>query len=107
MLSRDGKWLVYATRYDAETGLRLRDLSTGRERWLRYPVQRDDQESRFTRDLMPGSAFTHDSKALITSYQGKLWRVEVPSGTAREIPFREGRAAGRTAGEILLRGRHW
>src|SRR5207249_10604759 len=26
VLSSDGKWLVYATRYDAETGLRLRNL---------------------------------------------------------------------------------
>jgi Tol biopolymer transport system component len=88
VLSRDGKWLVYATRLDGETGLRLRDLTTGSERWLRHPVQRDDQESRFTRDLMPGSAFTPDSKALITSYAGKIWRVEVPSGTATPIPFR-------------------
>ena len=88
VLSPDGKWLVYATRYDGETGLRLRDLTNGSERWLRWPVQRDDQESAFTRDLMPGSAFTSDGKALITSYQGKLWRVEVPSGTQTAIPFR-------------------
>jgi len=87
VLSRDGKWLVYATRYDGETGLRLRDLSSGSERWLRYPVQRDDQESRYTRDVMPGSAFTADSRALITSYAGKIWRVEVPGGRATAIPF--------------------
>ena len=88
VLSPDGKWLVYATRYDGETGLRLRDLTNGSEHWLRWPVQRDDQESAFTRDLMPGSAFTSDGKGLITSYQGKLWRVEVPSGTQTAIPFR-------------------
>jgi len=87
VLSPDGKWLVYATRYDAETGLRLRNLWSGDERWLVYPVQRDDQESRFTRDLMPGSSFTPDSKALVVSYGGKIWRVEVPSGEATPIPF--------------------
>ncbi len=87
VLSPDGKWLVYATRYDAETGLRLRNLSSGDEQWLVYPVQRDDQESRFTRDLMPGSSFTPDSKALVVSYGGKIWRVEVPSGQATAIPF--------------------
>ena len=85
--SPDGKWLVYATRYDTETGLRLRNLATGDEKWLAYPVTRDDQESRFTRDLEPGSAFTPDSKALITSYGGKIWRIEIPSGTATAIPF--------------------
>jgi Tol biopolymer transport system component len=87
VLSPDGKWLVYATRYDAETGLRLRNLVTGDEQWLAYPVTRDDQESRFTRDLMPGSSFTPDSRALITSYGGKFWRIEVPSGQASAIPF--------------------
>src|SRR5881396_3862048 len=87
VLSSDGKWLVYATRYDAETGLRLRDLASGDETWLVYPVTRDDQESRFTRDLMPGSAFTPDSKALITSYGGKIMRVDIATGQASEIPF--------------------
>ncbi len=87
VLSPDGAWLVYATRHDAETGLRLRNLSSGDERWLVYPVQRDDQESRFTRDLMPGSSFTPDSKALVVSYGGRIWRVAVPSGQATPIPF--------------------
>ncbi|HWH04295.1 MAG TPA: amidohydrolase family protein [Gemmatimonadales bacterium] len=87
IVSPDGKWLVYATRHDTATGLRLRDLATGDEKWLVYPVSRDDQESRFTRDLEPNSAFTPDSKALITNYGGKIWRVDVPSGQVSGIPF--------------------
>ncbi|MEP6571891.1 MAG: amidohydrolase family protein [Gemmatimonadota bacterium] len=87
LLSKDGTWLVYATRHDAETGLRLRNLTSGDDKWLAWPVTRDDQESRFTRDLMPGSAFLPDGKAIITSYGGKLWRVDIPSGHATEIPF--------------------
>jgi len=87
VLSADGKWLVYATRYDAETGLRIRDLATGDEKWLVYPVTRDDQESRFTRDLYPGASFTPDGQALVVSYGGKMWRVAVPSGQATAIPF--------------------
>jgi Tol biopolymer transport system component len=86
-LSSDGKWLVYATRYDAETGLRLRDLTSGDEKWLVYPVTRDDQESRFTRDLYPGYSFTPDNQALIVSFGGKIQRVAVPSGQVTEIPF--------------------
>src|SRR6185503_13534462 len=35
----------------------------------------------------PGSSFTPDSKALITSFDGSIWRVEVPSGEATAIPF--------------------
>jgi Tol biopolymer transport system component len=42
-LSPDGKWLTYGSRYDAETGLVLRDLASGEERWLAYAIQRDDQ----------------------------------------------------------------
>jgi Tol biopolymer transport system component len=48
----DGKLLVYGTRYETQTGLRVRDLGTGEEPWLKHPIQRDEQESRATRDLL-------------------------------------------------------
>ena len=41
-LSPDGRWLVYGSRHIADTGLRIRDLESGEERWLAWPVQRDD-----------------------------------------------------------------
>ena len=87
--SPDGRWLVYATRYDAREALKLRDLSTGEDRWLLMDVQRDDSQGGGTRDrdVYPGSAFTPDSSALITSFDGKIWRVEVPSGEVTPIPF--------------------
>ena len=86
-LSPDGRWLVYGTRHEAETGLRLRELATGEERWLAYPMQHDDQESRATLDVLPGMSFTPDSRELVASYGGKLWRIPVEGGAAREIPF--------------------
>ena len=87
-LSSDGRWLVYGTRHDQETGLRIRDLSNGNERWLAYPVQRDDQESRATRDVLPTMSFTPDNSAIITTYGGKIWRVPIePGAEATEIPF--------------------
>src|SRR5438093_724465 len=86
-LSPDGRWLVYATRKGAAGALRLRDLSSGDDRWLVENGQRDDQEGAGSRDLAPGSSFTPDSRALITSYGGKIMRVEVPSGRATVIPF--------------------
>lgn len=87
--SPDGRWLVYATRHDAREALKLLDLSTGEERWLVMDVQRDDHQGGGARDrdVYPGSAFTPDSKALITSYGGKLQRVEIPSGAVTAIPF--------------------
>ncbi|MFB6230834.1 MAG: amidohydrolase family protein [Salinibacter sp.] len=86
-LSPNGKWLVYGTRHDAQTGLRIRNRETGEERWLAYPVQRDDQESIATRDVYPGMSFTPDSKALIASYGGEIWRLPVDGGEPSKIPF--------------------
>jgi Tol biopolymer transport system component len=87
VLSPDGKKLVYGTRFDTETGLRIRDLSTGEDRWLKYPIQRDDQESRATRDTLPGYAFTPDGKDLLACYGGKIHRIQVATGEDRVIPF--------------------
>ncbi|MDQ3950293.1 MAG: amidohydrolase, partial [Gemmatimonadota bacterium] len=86
-LSPDGKWMVYATRQDSVTSLRVRDLESGDERMLVTNVQRDDMESRFTRDLLPNMSFTPDSRALITTWNGKIMRVDIPTGRAAEIPF--------------------
>jgi imidazolonepropionase-like amidohydrolase/Tol biopolymer transport system component len=86
-LSPDGRWLVYGTRHETQTGLRIRDLETGEERWLAYPVQRDDQESRATLDVYPGMSFTPDSRSLVAFYGGRLWRIDAQSGAQTEIPF--------------------
>ena len=105
-LSPDGKYLVYGSRYETQTGLRIRDLETSEERWLAYPVQRDEQESVASLDVLPGYSFTPDSRAIIVSYGGKIWRVPAtcasaqnaggaarearpdPSCAATQIPFR-------------------
>src|ERR1044071_1680546 len=86
-LSPDGKWLVYGTRWHSETGLRIRDLGSGEERWLAYPVQRDEQESRATLDVLPGYSFTPDSRSIVVSYGGEIWRVPVDGSAAAKIPM--------------------
>ncbi|MEP6619278.1 MAG: amidohydrolase, partial [bacterium] len=86
-LSPDGKWLVYGTRYVDQTRLRIRNLATNEDEWLTGPVQRDDQESLATLDVYPGMSFTPDSKYLVTTWSGKLWKVAVDTKQATEIPF--------------------
>lgn len=86
-LSPDGKWLVYGTRYNDQTGLVLRDLKTGDEKWLAYPVQHDEQESIAPLGVLPAMSFTPDSKEVVASYGGKFYRIPVAGGDAINIPF--------------------
>jgi len=87
VLSPDGKELLYITRYETETGLRLRNLQTGEDRWVRYPITRDDQESRFTRDLFPGYAFLPDGKEIVYNQDGKIRRLNIQTGAESVIAF--------------------
>jgi len=87
VLSKDGKWLVYGTRYEDKTGLVIRDLKTGNERWLAYPVQRDDQESIAVSGVLPAMAFTPDSKHLLASFGGKINKIDITSGAYKEIAY--------------------
>jgi Tol biopolymer transport system component len=86
-LSPDGRWLVYATRYEDGTALRIRDMQSGDERWLHSAVQRDDMESIADRDAFPGMSFTPDSREVVTSFDGKIWRIPVDAGDPVEVPF--------------------
>ncbi len=86
-LSPDGKYLVYATRHEIKTGLRLRNLDTQEESWLAFPVQRDETESRAPLDAYPGYSFTPDSRAVVVTYGGEIWRVPVDKSAATKIPF--------------------
>jgi Tol biopolymer transport system component len=87
VLSPDGKSLVYATRFETGTGLRVRDIETGEERWLAHPVTRDDQEAVASRDTMPGYAFMPDGKSLIVPAGGKIQRIDFMTGKRTPIPF--------------------
>ncbi len=86
-LSPDGKWLVYGTRHNQHTGLIIQDIESGEEKWLAYPVQRDEQESIAPLGVLPSMSFTPDSKSLLASYGGKIYSIPVSGGAAKEIPF--------------------
>jgi Tol biopolymer transport system component/predicted nucleic acid-binding Zn-ribbon protein len=86
-LSPDGKYMVYGSRYEEQTGLLIRDLDSGDENWLAYPIQRDDQESQAVLGVLPHMSFTPDSKQLVASYGGKIYRIPIAGGNAVEIPL--------------------
>ncbi len=87
VLSPDGTWLVFATRYKTDTALRIRNLQTGAERWLVSPVTRDDQESRASRDTMPRYDFMPDGHTIVVPVLGTLQRIDIATGAATPIPF--------------------
>ncbi len=88
LISPDGRYLVYASRHDARTGLRIRDLETREERWLAFPIQRDDQEGFAVNDVLPGYAFTPDGGAVVIAYGGKIHRIDLRTRADEIIPFR-------------------
>jgi imidazolonepropionase-like amidohydrolase len=87
--SRDGRYLVYASGSGSRIGLRLRDLHTLRERWLVREALDGPPlwPALDSRDLIPGYAFTPDSKSLIAAYGGKIHQIHIATGRASVIPF--------------------
>jgi imidazolonepropionase-like amidohydrolase/Tol biopolymer transport system component len=87
LVSPDGKTLLYATRHDGVTGLRLRNIDTRAEAWLSRRITRDDQESFSAQDALPGYAFAPDSKSVFISIDGKIHKLDAGSHEDSVIPF--------------------
>ncbi len=88
IVSPNGRYLVYGSRYDAKTGMRLRDLESGAEQWLVYPIDRDEQEGWACSDILPGYDFTPDSRAIVLSYGGKIHKIDIADQHDTLIPFK-------------------
>jgi Tol biopolymer transport system component len=86
-LSPDGKLLAYATRFRGQTGLRVRDLTTGDDRWVAFPIEHDQLQAQSWQDIVPRYTFTRDGTALLLSRNGKLERLPIAGGAATPIPF--------------------
>ena len=86
VVSPDGRYLAYATRFDNQTGLRLRDLQTGDDKWLAFPVTHDQVQANSWLDLLPRYAFTPDSRSILITVGGKFQRITL-DGQATPIPF--------------------
>ena len=57
-------------------------ICNGEERWLAAPMQRDDQEGFAVNDVLPGYAFTPDSKAVLFTGDGHIKRVDIATRTS-------------------------
>ncbi|WP_311268399.1 amidohydrolase family protein [Sphingobium sp. WCS2017Hpa-17] len=86
-LSHDGRLLAYASRKGQTDGLRLRNMDTGDDRWIAFPIDRDGQDGGYYADLLPRFTFMPGDKALLMSVNGKLVRLDIASGVRTDIPF--------------------
>lgn len=88
-ISPDGNTLVYLSRRETETGIRVQNLISGADRMITWPIQRDAQEiGRLpSRDYYPNYAFTPDGTALVIHTGGKIQRVNLIDGSMSVIPF--------------------
>ena len=89
LVSPDGTLVVYATRYETKTGLRVRNLATGADRWLKWPITRDEQESGGSpsRDTFPGYAFMPDGREIVITNDGRIQRINLETGAETPVPF--------------------
>lgn len=85
-LAPNGRYIVYGSRDLGDTGLRVLDLQTSRDRWLLFPVDRDQQEANNFYNL-PGMSFTPDSRSVVAAFGGGLWKIALETGQAERIPF--------------------
>ena len=87
VLSPDGHTLAYAMRENNQTWLRLRDLASGADRTLAFPITHDQLQANSWLDLIPRYAFSHDGQSLYLTLNGGFARVDVASGKTEALPF--------------------
>lgn len=86
--SPDGKYLAFVRRVRAKSKLFVRDLASGNERKLLDLPDQDMQETWAVTGVYPNMDWTADSRDIVLWSGGKLRRVSVADGSARDIPFR-------------------
>ena len=86
--SPDGKYLAFVRRERAKSKLYIRDLASGNERKIYDDLDQDMQETWAVTGVYPNMDWTGDSREVVFWAGGKLRRVPVNGGAAREIAFR-------------------
>ncbi|MEE9167284.1 MAG: amidohydrolase family protein [Candidatus Neomarinimicrobiota bacterium] len=86
-ISPDGKTVAFVRRVGLKTVLFVKDLTTGNERKVFDKLNRDAQETWAIFGVHPGYSWTPDGRHIVISAKGRLWKVEVETGSAQQIPF--------------------
>ena len=85
--SPDGKSLAFVKRVREKSVLHSLDLASGEVRPVWDGLAHDQQEAWSIFGPYTGFGWTPDSKSVVVWAQGKLWRVDMGTGEASQIPF--------------------
>ncbi len=86
--SPDGKTIAFVRRVHTKSVLFLYDIESGRETPLYDHLDHDQQEAWAIFGVYPGFSWTPDNRHIVIWAKGKIWKVDVRTKQASEIPFR-------------------
>ncbi|MBI3765556.1 MAG: PD40 domain-containing protein, partial [Ignavibacteriales bacterium] len=86
-VSPDGKTIAFVRRVRLKTVLFLYDVESGKETPIFDNLNRDAQETWAIFGVHPGFSWTPDGRNIVISAKGHLWRVNVQTKEATQIPF--------------------
>jgi imidazolonepropionase-like amidohydrolase/Tol biopolymer transport system component len=87
-ISHKGDHLAFVRRIREKSVLFIRELSSGKE-WPVYDALSKDQQEAWTIfGIYTGFDWTPDDKHIIIWAKGKIWKIDVATKSATEIPFR-------------------
>lgn len=86
--SPDGKTIAFVRRVGLNSVLYLYDIESGRETPIYDQLDHDQQEAWAIFGVYPGFSWTPDSRNIIIWAKGKLWKIDVRTKQARQIPFK-------------------
>ncbi|MFI5251031.1 MAG: amidohydrolase family protein [Bacteroidota bacterium] len=86
-VSPDGKTIAFVRRVRLKTVLFTYDIESGKETPIYDNLNRDAQETWALFGVHPGFSWTPDGKYIVISAKGHIWKIDVQSKEAVEIPF--------------------
>jgi Tol biopolymer transport system component/imidazolonepropionase-like amidohydrolase len=85
--SPDGKYLAFVRRVRLKSVLYLYDLKTGEEIPLYDGLSKDQQETWAIFGVYPNYAWTPDSKNVVIWAKGQIWKIDIATKKAAQVPF--------------------
>jgi imidazolonepropionase-like amidohydrolase/Tol biopolymer transport system component len=85
--SRDGKFIAFVRRVRLNSVLYLRNIETSEEFPIWDQLDKDAQEAWAIFGLYPNFSWTPDNKFIVISAKGRIWKVNITTKQATEIPF--------------------